>query len=35
MNIVVVGDVAKIKDGLGQLGYGDVRLVASDGQTIQ
>jgi zinc protease len=35
MNIVVVGDVATVKDGLGKLGYGEVRVMGSDGRSIQ
>jgi predicted Zn-dependent peptidase len=35
MNIVVVGDVATVKDGLGRLGYGEVRVIGSDGRSVQ
>jgi predicted Zn-dependent peptidase len=35
MNIVVVGDVAKVRDGLGRLGYGEPRLIGADGRLVQ
>lgn len=31
MNIVIVGDVAEVRDGLGSLGYGDVVVLDADG----
>ncbi|MDH4069457.1 MAG: insulinase family protein [Ignavibacteria bacterium] len=31
MNIVIVGDVAEVRDGLGSLGYGDVVMLDADG----
>ena len=34
MNIVIVGDVATIKDGLEKLGYGAVHGVSADGQMM-
>jgi predicted Zn-dependent peptidase len=34
MNIVIVGDVATIKDGLEKLGYGAVHAVSADGQMM-
>ena len=35
MNIVIVGDVATVKDGLAHLGYGDVSLLNTEGGAIQ
>ena len=35
MNIVVVGDVSKVRDGLGRLGYGEPRLIGADGRSVQ
>ena len=34
MNIVIVGDIATIKDGLEKLGYGPVHAVSADGQMM-
>jgi predicted Zn-dependent peptidase len=35
MNIVIVGDVAAVRDGLEKLGYGQVSLLRSDGNPVQ
>jgi predicted Zn-dependent peptidase len=34
MNIVIVGDVASIKDGLEKLGYGKVQILDADGKAV-